>query len=67
MTPPKLTRNPNRGKHSAARLANKGTRPGRRKVTTRYAVGKTIDARIRGIQSYYERQARAAALREALS
>lgn len=57
-----LTRNPNRGKRHAARLASKPTRAKASRVRTSYVPGKTIDARIRGIQDYYDRQAAIAAL-----
>lgn len=67
MTPPKITRNPNRGKHHAARLAQPSGRRERSKPSTRYMPGKTVAARIAGIQAYYERQARYAALERALS
>lgn len=59
---PKLTRNPNAAKrhltHNVTSVGASTTSPGRRSVKRSYLPGKTIDARIAGIQNYYRRQAR---------
>jgi hypothetical protein len=50
--------NPNAGKRGGARLAQRENPSQVRasEVSTRYMPGKTIDARIAGIQSYYSRE-----------
>ena len=56
--------NPNAGKRSGARLAQRQNPSKVRasKVSTKYMPGKTINARIAGIRAYYARQAQIAEL-----
>ena len=60
----KLTRNPNIGKRhlpiSRSQVRAPRTKRQRHPVKISYMSGKTVDARIRGIQAYYDRAARLA-------
>lgn len=60
---PKLTRNPNAGKRTHASRASVNVQPIRwSEVETRYMPGKTIAARIAGIQAHYDRAAQVSSL-----